>query len=248
MNYLTYGNKNNKVLVFIHGMASTALLCYESLLPYVKEYYVVLVEVDGHSDNINGELKNLKESCDDIEKYIKEYFNGTTYGLCGFSMGATMVVELIGRQNINVEKVFLDAAFTVKMGIKTKPFEFIFTKAIKWLQSGKSIPKFLMDPVMGKDNNSIAEMLYKNVSSTTIINACEFIYKYDVRDSLKDFKNPVFFIRGEYEKYPKMSYNILKKYLPQIEEKVIPKMGHGQYLHEKPEEYANDLIEYLNRS
>lgn len=34
MNYLTYGNKNNKVLVFIHGMASTALLCYESILPY----------------------------------------------------------------------------------------------------------------------------------------------------------------------------------------------------------------------
>ena len=91
---------------------------------------------------------------------------------CGSSFinihGGTVKGYDLNSENINVEKVFLDAAFTVKMGIKTKPFEFIFTKAIKWLQSGKSIPKFLMDPVMGKDNNSIVKMLYKNVSSTTI--------------------------------------------------------------------------------
>ena len=38
-------------------------------------------------------------------------------------MGATMAVELIGRGNISVDKIVLDAVFTIRMGIKAKPFE-----------------------------------------------------------------------------------------------------------------------------
>ena len=85
-------------------------------------------------------------------------------------MGATMAVELIGRGNISVDKTVLDAAFTVRMGIKTKPFEICFCKAIKRIQQGKKISQFLMDSVMGNGNNSVIEMLYQDVSSETIIN------------------------------------------------------------------------------
>lgn len=248
MNYLTYGNKENKTLLFIHGMASTALLCYEPILKYLDNYYVVLAEIDGHSNNINGDLEDLSKSCDDIEEYINENFDGHIYGLCGFSMGATMVVELIGRGNILADRVVLDAAFTVKMGIKTKPFEICFTKAIERIQKGKRIPKFLLDYVMGKDNNSIVEMLYQDVTSKTIINACEYVYKYEIPIELKNFKNPVLFLRGSRELFPKKSASMLKKYIPQMEEKTFEKMGHGQYLHEHPSEYVSELIEFFNKS
>lgn len=245
MNYLTYGNKQNKAIVFIHGMASTALLCYEPILEYFENYYVVLVEVDGHSSNTKGNLTSLKNCCDDIEKYIIENLNGHIYGLCGFSMGATMAVELIGRGNISVDKTVLDAAFTVKMGLKTKPFELCFSKAIKRIQQGKMIPKFLLDSVMGKDNNSVIEMLYQDVTSDTIINACEFVYKYEIPTGLNDYKNPVLFLRGSREPYPRKSAAILKNYLPQMKKKVFKDMGHGQYLHEHPAEYAKILLRFF---
>ena len=48
MNFLTFGSKGNKSVLFIHGMASSAKLCYEPLLTYLKDYYVILTEVDGH--------------------------------------------------------------------------------------------------------------------------------------------------------------------------------------------------------
>lgn len=247
MNYLTYGNKQDKAIVFIHGMASTALLCYEPILKYFENYYVVLVEVDGHSSNTKGDLISLKASCDDIEKYINDNLDSHIYGLCGFSMGATMAVELVGRGNITIDKVVLDAAFTVKMGIKTKPYEICFCKAIKRIQQGKKIPQFLMDSIMGKDNNSVIEMLYQDVSSDTIVNACEFVYKYDIPMGLSNYKNPVLFLRGSRESYPKKSAAILKKYLPQLKEKVFDGMGHGQYLHEHPSEYANELLCFLSK-
>lgn len=242
MNYLTYGSEKNKAILFIHGMASTALLCYEPILKYFENYYVVLVEVDGHSSHAEGDLISLKSCCDDIEKYINDNLDGHIYGICGFSMGATMAVELIGRGNVSIDKAVLDAAFTVKMGIKTKPFEICFCRAIRRIQQGKKIPQFLMDSVMGKGNNSVTEMLYRDVSSDTIKNACEYIYKYDIPIGLSNYRNPVLFLRGSRESYPKKSAAILKKHLPQMEEKVFQDMGHGQYLHERPLEYAKELL------
>lgn len=61
MNFLTYGDKNKQSILFIHGMASTAFLCYEPLLEYLKNYYVILAEVDGHSDSL-GELDSLADN------------------------------------------------------------------------------------------------------------------------------------------------------------------------------------------
>lgn len=244
MNFLCFGDKNNKSILFIHGMASTAMLCYEPILKYLSDYYVILAEVDGHSER-TGELFSIKNDCVEIENYIVDNLSGNLYCLSGFSMGATMVVEIIGRGNVNVAKAHLDAAFLTKMGLLTKPYENIFCKAIKRIQNGKTIPKSMMDAVMGKDNNSIIEMLYPNITSNTIKNACEFVYRYNIPENIRSYKGTVLFWRGSNEQYPKKSVTLLKKYLPALIDVEIGDMGHGQYLHEHSDEYASKLIEYM---
>lgn len=156
-----------------------------------------------------------------------------------------MAVEIIGRGNVNVAKTHLDAAFLIQMGLLTKPYEYMFCKAIKQIQSGKAIPKFIMDAVMGKDNNSILEMLYLNITSNTVKNACEFVYRYNIPENIRSYKGTVMFWRGSNEQYPRKSVTLLKKYLPAVIDVEIKYMGHGQYLHEHSEEYASKLIEYL---
>ncbi len=111
----------------------------------------------------------------------------------------------------------MDSMAAYKEGMKksnenllTKPYEYIFCKAIKRIQSGKAIPKFMMDAVMGKDNNSITEMLYPNITSITIKNACEFMYRYNVPKNIKSYKGTVLFWRGSNEQYPKKSVTLLK--------------------------------------
>lgn len=244
MNFLCFGNKDNKSILFIHGMASTAMLCYEPILERLSDYYVILAEVDGHSEQ-TGELVSLEKSCDEIENYVINNLSGNLYCLSGFSMGGTMAVEIIGRGNISVEKTHLDAAFLIKMGLLTKPYEYAFCKAIKRLQSGKGVPKFMMDAVMGKDNNSVVEMLYQGITANTIKSACGFVYGYSVPEKIRDYKGTIVFWRGANEQYPRKSAALLKKYLPELIEVEIANMGHGQYLHEHSDEYARKLIEYL---
>lgn len=246
MNFLTYGDKNKPSILFIHGMASTALLCYEPLLEHLNDYYVILAEVDGHSDNL-GELESIADSCTGIEKFIIEHLDGELHCLSGFSMGGTMAVEIVGRGNVKISKVLLDAAFLTKMGALTKLYEKLFCKGISLMQRGKKIPRFLMDLLMGKDNNSVVEMLYPGVTSNTIINACEYVYRYDIPEGIRKYTGSIVFWYGSNEPYPRKSARLLKKYLPKLEEVEFENMGHGQYLHEHSAEYAEKIIDYMNR-
>lgn len=52
--------------------------------------------------------------------------------------------------------------------------------------------------------------------------------------------------RGSQEAYPKKSAALLKEYVPTMTERVFPKMGHCQFLHEHPEKYAALLDRYMN--
>ena len=244
MNFLSFGDKNNQSILFIHGMASTAMLCYEPILKMLPDYHVILAEVDGHSER-TGELISVENDCDEIEHYILDNLSGHLYCLSGFSMGATMAVEIIGRGNVNVAKTHLDAAFLTKMGLLSRPYEYVFCKAIKRIQNGKAIPKFMMDAVMGRDNRSVIEMLYQNITPNTIKCACEFVYQYSIPENIKNYKGTVLFWRGSNEQYPRKSAALLKKYLPTMMDVEIEHMGHGQYLHEHRDEYASKLIEYL---
>ena len=112
MNFITFGNKNNKSILFIHGLASTADLCFKALLAYLQDYFVIFCELDGHYGTNPKDLTSMKETIDSIESYILNEISGSVYGLCGFSMGATIAVELIGRGNISASRVLLDAAIT----------------------------------------------------------------------------------------------------------------------------------------
>lgn len=246
MNFLTFGDKNKQSILFIHGMASTALLCSEPLLRYLNDYCVILAEVDGHSDSL-GDLDSLEDNCTQIESFIMNNLKGELYCLFGFSMGGTMAVEIAGRGNVKISKVLLDAAFLTKMGLLTKVYEKMFCKGISRIQEGKKLTKDLMDLIMGKDNNSVFEMLYPRVTSKTITNVCEFVYKYEISEGIREYNGRILFWYGSNEPYPKKSARLLKEYFPKLEEEEFANMGHGQYLHEHSAEYAAKIIDYMNQ-
>ena len=245
MNFISYGNRNNKSILFIHGLASTADLCFKALLPYLQDYFVIFCELDGHYGTNPKDLTSMEETIDSIESYILNELKGCVYGLCGFSMGGTIAVELIGRGNISASKVLLDAAITTELGLMARPLTCAFIIGTSRIKNKKPIPKFLLDKIMGKDNLSVIEMIYPQISKNTIKNACKFMYHYKVPKNLTKFSNPVMFWRGSEEPIPAKSEKILREYLPQMKIEVFEGMGHGQFLHEHPKEYAEKLKIFL---
>ena len=244
MRFLTHGDKQNKSVLLIHGMANTSDL-FDPLLPYLKNYYVIVCELDGHSHVEEGTFISVTDSAEKIEQYVKDNLDGKLYGLLGFSLGATTATELISRGNIEIERTVLDAAFVIKMGIMTYPYKILFQVTIWLIEHNVHIPNALVESIMGKGNSGIVNTMYKGVSMKSIGNAALSCYKYDVKEGLRNYKNPVVFWRGENEPYPIKSSRLLKKYLPQMRVRVYPGMGHGQMLHEHVNIYAKRLISFL---
>ncbi len=244
MRFLTHGDKTNPSLMLVHGMANTSDL-FDPLLEYLQGYYVIVCELDGHSRYENSEFRTIRCSCRKIERYVKDELGGRLSGLLGYSLGGTIVAEIIGRRKIDVGKAILDAAFTVKMGLFTCPYTFLFQAAIWCLKKDIRIPEIMIEAVMGKGNAGIIDSLYTGVSLRSIKNACMSIYRYDIKEGLRKYKNPVVFWRGENEPYPKKSAALLKNYLPQMKVRVYRGMGHGQMLNEHPKEYAEEIIAFM---
>lgn len=245
MKFISYGNRNKKSILFIHGLASTADQCFKPLLPYLQDYFVIFCELDGHYGTNPKDLISMEETIDSIESYILNEMSGSFYGICGFSMGATIAVELIGRGDISTSRVLLDGAITAELDLMARPFTCAFIIGTSRIKNKKPIPKFLLDKIMGKDNLRVIEMVYPQISKTTIKNACKFIYHYKPPKNLTKFSNPVMFWRGIEEPIPEKSEKILREYLPQMETEVFEGMGHGQFLHEHPQEYTEKLKLFL---
>lgn len=241
MKFVTYGNKAGKSLLFIHGLGSSADLCFGGLLPYLEEYYVILVELDGHCQSDLNDLESMEEEISKIENYILKNLKRNLYGLCGFSMGGTLAVDLISRGNISVEKVLLDAPIIAELGWKAYLYTWAFIIGTYIIKKSIPIPKFMIDWLMGKDNESIIEMTYLNISKRTIKNVCKYIFHYQINENLRNFHNPVIFWRGSQEQVPEISQENLIKYLQQMKVEIFEGLGHGQYLHDHPESYARKL-------
>ncbi|WP_311376776.1 alpha/beta fold hydrolase [Anaerococcus lactolyticus] len=246
MNFTCYGEKSNKSILFIHGLASTADLCFKPLLPYLTDYDVIFCELDGHCDSCINDMISMEKTIEDIESFILNELNGELYGLCGFSMGGTLAVDLISRGNIRVEKVLLDAPITVDLGLMAYPCTYAFIIGTNIIKKGKKIPNFLLDLVAGKDNTSIIEMMYAKISKTTIKNVCNYIYHYKFSENLNKYPKPVLLWRGSEESIPAKSQKNLQKYLPQMTVEVFEGLGHGQFLHESPKEYAERLKKFMD--
>lgn len=242
----TYGDQTLPSLMLIHGMANTAQSCYGRIVPYLDKYYVILCEVDGHTDKETGLFISIEDSCEKIEQYVAQNLDGTLCGLSGFSMGATLAVELMARNHIEIKKVLLDAAFCVKMGALTPIYTKVFCWALNKIKSGKTIPAIMIESVMGKGNCGIVDTFYKNVEMQSIKNACRDVYRYEIPGKLSTFRGEVVFWYGSNEPYPRKTAKLLKRYLPEMQVEVFEGMGHGQFLNEHPEEYAQKINEFMN--
>lgn len=232
--------------MLIHGMANEAELCYGKIVSGLEDYYVILCELDGHTDGENGLFISIEDCCRKIENYVTENLGGKLYGLCGFSMGATISVELMTRQKIEIEKVVLDAAWCVKLGaLKQCVYTNMFCLALKRIKAGKRIPKFLIEMAMGKGNSGIVDTFYKNIALRSVRNACRDVYGYKISAEVANFKGKVAFWHGSHEPCPRKSAKLLKKYLPQMQAEVWQGLGHGQFMREHPNEYAQKLKGFL---
>lgn len=110
MIFHTYGNKENKAVVLIHGMLTPWQIWNTAIEKFRNDYYVIVPELDAHTEETQTVFHSVEEEAEQIRGYIKEELDGQVYLLAGLSMGGRIAATIAKKDDIKIENLVLDGA------------------------------------------------------------------------------------------------------------------------------------------
>ena len=128
MIFHTFGNKENKAIVLIHGMLTPWQIWNTAIERFSNNYYVVVPELDGHTEQEPSVFTSVKDESDKIIEYIRDELGGKVHVLAGLSMGGRIAATLAQSSDITIDILVLDGAPLTKINVFLK---FIFKKNYK---------------------------------------------------------------------------------------------------------------------
>lgn len=245
MRFISRGTRDGRPLIMVHGLASSAELCFSELAYFLeKDFRLIFCELDGHYPSSAGEFQTISDCCREIEEYAEKELHGVPFDAMGFSLGATIVMALVSRGRAPVRRLALDAPIVISPRLFARPLAMSIAWGVQRLKMGKAPPRFLVKAMMG-DTDSATRLFYRDVSVPSVQNACRSLSAEKIPPSLADFKGPALMMAGERERFARKTVRALARLLKGARVKIIPESGHGQFLHEQPREYARTLKEFF---
>ena len=235
MKFQTYGNKNNKAVLLIHTLFTSADFFTPITQLLANDYFVIVPTLSGHYENSTfistaDEIKQIKE-------FLLENNVVSLYAVAGFSLGGNIAYEFFCNNTEMIEKAVIDSAplFNFPKFIKNY-FLKNYTKCLNRIKSGKyDAAKELNKHFngMGEYQKDIAPI----VSQESLNSLVESCYNTKVYKLPQDERKKVMFIYGGKD-IARLCKARLKKY-------DIHKMkgyGHCGFYRENPVEWAKQFI------
>ncbi len=108
MRFQTTGNPDGPIAVLIHAMFVTSD-GFTTLVEYLKDnYFIIMPTLDGHDVAEGSTFLSIEDEADKILAYLQK---NNIYGLdfiLGTSLGAIIAFEVYRRNEVHINKVFLD--------------------------------------------------------------------------------------------------------------------------------------------
>lgn len=229
MIFKEFGNKNKPVMIFLHGGG----LSWWSLKPQIealqKDYFIVTPIIDGHGDDWNNTFISIRKSAKQVIDYIEDKCNGKVFAICGLSIGAQIVVEILSQECDITENAVIESALLYPMKMVTKltvPMYNLCYGLIKKRWYAKLQAKTLNVP------EELFEAYYMDSSRMTkesLINITKSNGEYSMSTTICNTKAKILILVGERElSVMKKSAKLLHDTIKGSSLKVIEKCGHGE--------------------
>ena len=229
MIFKEFGNKNKPVIIFLHGGG----LSWWSLKPQIealqKDYFIVAPIIDGHGDDWNNTFISIKNSAERVIDYIEDNCNGKVFAICGLSIGAQIVVEILSQECDITENAVIESALVYPMKMATKltvPMYNMCYGLIKKRWYAKLQAKTLNVP------EELFQSYYIDSSRMTresLINITKSNGDYSISPTLCNTKAKTLILVGEKElSVMKKSAKLLRDTIKDSSLKVIERGGHGE--------------------
>lgn len=249
MLFHTFGDKNDKSIILIHGLL-TPWQIWEKQISVLKEkYYIIVPALDGHIEEHASEYISVENEAEQIEKYIGEELNGTVHALCGLSMGGAIANRLFERNKVTVNNLVLDGAPLIKISsISNKAMTIAYKNIIHKSKSrdGKTLRNFTRDFLPEKFLAAYLKFA-DTMSDSSIENMVDSVCT-SVLNPRKNAENTkILFMHGTKgnEIYSKRTASIMKQFYPNISVKCFKGYKHAELAIYKPDEWLKEVETFL---
>lgn len=243
MKFLVFGNENKPVIMLLHGGGLSWWSWKQQIEALKKDYYVVTPIIDGHGDAWETDFISIKESAEHIAQYVKENFGGRVFALCGLSIGAQIVVELLSKEYDITDYAIIESALVYPMKMTTMLTAPMFNMCYglikkKWFAKLQAKSLNVPDELFVNYFEESSRMTKKSLINMTKSNG-----NYAMPASICNTKAKVLILVGEKElPVMKKSAKLLNDNIKGSSLKVLDKSGHGEISLVYPDKYL-DLIQ-----
>ena len=255
----TYGDQNNEVVVFVHGLGDEASTIWESSIEKLKEnYYVITFDLPGFGKSSKSDAEYTPSKYALFVDYIVSKYTNKPFYLVGHSMGGAISLKYANLYEEKVKQLFLiDAAgvlhkdayshFLIKMGIdkflNIENVDNVNNKISNFISNistglNKIVPVDLYSTVR---NETIRKGLYQ--SNPTSIAAVGLVT--ETFFGIEKIKIPTFILWGENDEIaPLRTAYVLNKLIKNSQLKIIKNSGHVPIIDSK-DIYLEYLVQFL---
>ena len=245
MIYKEYGQKNEKVMFFLHG-GGLSWWSYEEVAEKLSEKYrVILPVLDGHGDS-DRPFISIKDNAADIIRFIEEKFDGHIFLLGGLSLGAQIALEILSLKSDICDYAVIESALVIPSEITAKLIKPMMDGSY-WLIKKHWFSRLQFRYL--KIRPDLYDKYYEDsikISKENMISFLKANSLYSVDSNLYKTNAKVLIISGEKEQKSIIkSSDIIKKRIPGSCRIEVPGLYHGQLSMNNSEKYIlfiNDLI------
>ena len=239
--YQEYGDPRKSLMVFLHGGGVSDWM-WEQQIRYFSHYHCIVPTLAEHGQSNNTDLFSIKGCAEEILRLIDEKAMGKEVIIVGFSLGAQILVQMLGiKPNIANFSIIISASvrplsFSKKL---IKPMVALSFPLIKYRWFSRLQAKTLY---IGEE---YFERYYKESSQIkrdTLIRILEENMSFGLPKDFPKATGKILVMVGEKEKsLMKKSAKDLVHANPNCIGVVIPNIGHGVPL--AMPDYFNQLVE-----
>lgn len=110
MRFHEFGDKNNPIMLFIHGVLTPWQMWEEQIAFFKERYFLIVPALDSHVEEEPSEYISIAQEAKSIEDYVISHYGNQVYAVCGLSMGGAIANVLFGNQKLHIEHLILDGA------------------------------------------------------------------------------------------------------------------------------------------
>ncbi|MCR4927111.1 MAG: alpha/beta hydrolase [Lachnospiraceae bacterium] len=248
MLFHTYGKKENKAVILIHGMLTPWQIWNTAVKTFKKDYYVVVPELDAHTEISPTVFHSIEEEAAKIHDYVLEELGGKVFLLAGLSMGGRIAATITKSEDISIENLVLDGAPLAKMNVLMRAIMKVSYKSII-LKSKKHEAKTLE---RAKKNFLPEDMLpyyikiAENMIMVSVNNMIDSVFsKFDFSNFGGDTN--ILFMHGTKgnEMVSRKCALKMKKANPQTEIKCYDGFAHAELACFKPEQWVQEVGDFI---